>query len=1118
MKPIRIELENFTVYRGRHQIDLGALNFFVIKGKTGSGKSSLIDAICYALFGKVPRHGGRRAHELLISRGQKRMRVALDFSVRGKNYRIEREYTEGGRSEFRFYEEGIRKPFRERELEDYLKNLLRLDYETFIKVIVLPQNQFDKFLKPNNARERREILNSMLGISQILSAIREKVFQEHNTLQASVEEKEARYKELEKVSPKDIEYTKEEIKNLQKDYEKLSEERDKLNSVLISCRERDRLVKELKDLEEKIKRLKEKEKEIEEKRERLRLALELQPYKAKIDQWEEKLKEEESFLREKLKVEKNLLKYSEKKANVEKEFKRVEYEYKSLGKYREEKDRKRDMLQKVSQYMEFLKEKEENERRIQEVEDAIRYKKERKRDIEERLRRRDQLIKEVQEKIKEYEEKGIEKEKTKTEMMKEQLRRLEAIKTDKEKYHKEREETLRKLEAIERQTLEKEEEYKKLKEERESLEKDIQKLRESLREEVGLVEEKAQLGRFLEKAKEIERIEEEGGKLELHTRRLEEELKPLDEELEREELDFYAKEIRAGLKKGDICPVCGARVGALEEERHAEDIKLLVESLKSLRGKRDKLKKELLEHQARLKVLKERKEKIEAEIGGLKREEIEGRLKDVEDKLRNIQEVKKNLERKEKDLAYLRKREEEFLQGLSTGKSEIERLKEKIKGIEKNIERLEEEESNLISGLPEGVEEYIRRVEEDYKDLLSCREKERKYRQELEELRDELSEVKIDLASLEEEKRNLNITLEERVKNLRLLEEEIGQNPTYELKEKLSKEIQGLEERIRKTEEEYESINKYFHKIALEELACKRDLENLEENLRRIQESKTALAKELYPIFERFGDLERVKDYLLDFSTISVIQEEINNYEKEKAMLQQGREKITKSLEALVGLPRTEEIEQRLNLLDAKIRKNREDYGKLIQLLEQIKKNLQEKERLQEEIGELKQKLELYGRLRRDFTDNQFPNYISQLMLERLVERANYYLFKFTSGQYSFELVNEDLQIIDHITQHHRPVSSLSGGETFLASLSLAFAVADILSKDAPIESLFIDEGFGSLDRETRESLGEFFEHIKSSTNRMVGIITHVEDVAEKFTQRIEVEKKGGHAKIRVVY
>ncbi|MEJ7555263.1 MAG: AAA family ATPase, partial [Aquificaceae bacterium] len=107
MRPIKLELENFTVYRGKHSVDFSALDFFAIKGKTGAGKTSLIDAICYALYGKVPRYGGERAHAYLVSKGQRFMRVSLEFSVRGRRYKIEREYVEDKRrnqSEFRFYE------------------------------------------------------------------------------------------------------------------------------------------------------------------------------------------------------------------------------------------------------------------------------------------------------------------------------------------------------------------------------------------------------------------------------------------------------------------------------------------------------------------------------------------------------------------------------------------------------------------------------------------------------------------------------------------------------------------------------------------------------------------------------------------------------------------------------------------------------------------------------------------------------------------------------------------------------------------------------------------------------------------------------------------------------
>ena len=176
MRPIRLELENFTVYRGKHSIDFSPLSFFVIKGRTGAGKSSIIDAICYALYGRVPRYRGEREahHKYLLSKGESSMYVSFEFFVGGNYYRIDRAYTQsksGGQPAYRFYENGKPMSLKAEELNRRIKEILRLDYETFIKVIVLPQNQFDRFLKPQVPKERREILNSLLGYSGLFDTI-----------------------------------------------------------------------------------------------------------------------------------------------------------------------------------------------------------------------------------------------------------------------------------------------------------------------------------------------------------------------------------------------------------------------------------------------------------------------------------------------------------------------------------------------------------------------------------------------------------------------------------------------------------------------------------------------------------------------------------------------------------------------------------------------------------------------------------------------------------------------------------------------------------------------------------------------------------------------------------
>lgn len=98
-----------------------------------------------------------------------------------------------------------------------------------------------------------------------------------------------------------------------------------------------------------------------------------------------------------------------------------------------------------------------------------------------------------------------------------------------------------------------------------------------------------------------------------------------------------------------------------------------------------------------------------------------------------------------------------------------------------------------------------------------------------------------------------------------------------------------------------------------------------------------------------------------------------------------------------------------------------------------------------------------------------------------------------------------------------RPVQTLSGGETFLVSLALALALSRLSGSDHALESLFIDEGFGTLDPETLRGVMNALSHLRSQ-GRQVGLITHVEELKELIPVRVEVERMGGGAsRLRLV-
>jgi exonuclease SbcC len=88
MRPIRLELKGFTAFRDEQRIDFEGLDLFAVSGQTGSGKSSLLDAMTYALFGYVERVGKQVGQ--LVSQGQPRMAVKLEFAVGDDRYRVTR--------------------------------------------------------------------------------------------------------------------------------------------------------------------------------------------------------------------------------------------------------------------------------------------------------------------------------------------------------------------------------------------------------------------------------------------------------------------------------------------------------------------------------------------------------------------------------------------------------------------------------------------------------------------------------------------------------------------------------------------------------------------------------------------------------------------------------------------------------------------------------------------------------------------------------------------------------------------------------------------------------------------------------------------------------------------
>ncbi len=172
--------------------------------------------------------------------------------------------------------------------------------------------------------------------------------------------------------------------------------------------------------------------------------------------------------------------------------------------------------------------------------------------------------------------------------------------------------------------------------------------------------------------------------------------------------------------------------------------------------------------------------------------------------------------------------------------------------------------------------------------------------------------------------------------------------------------------------------------------------------------------------------------------------------------------------------------------------------------------------------AEADEEAEVAGALATHLKADRFEKWLLDEAVAELLGGATTVLHELSGGAYSLELDGKrDFAVVDHRNaDERRPVRTLSGGETFLASLALALALAERVSLLSPgqvrLESLFLDEGFGTLDPEALDTVGGAIEQLGAG-GRMVGVVTHVAELADRLPVRFEVSRGADGSTIRRV-
>ena len=214
-----------------------------------------------------------------------------------------------------------------------------------------------------------------------------------------------------------------------------------------------------------------------------------------------------------------------------------------------------------------------------------------------------------------------------------------------------------------------------------------------------------------------------------------------------------------------------------------------------------------------------------------------------------------------------------------------------------------------------------------------------------------------------------------------------------------------------------------------------------------------------------------------------------------------------------VGEPSVAALADQMHAVEAERDANRDLLAVTTARLGEASKQTADAARMSTEIEQRQADAALASALEGDLRGPNFLAYVLQEAMQLLAADATHHLSEFTSGRYELVAEPDQFAVVDRFNgDERRSVKTLSGGETFLASLALALSLSEHLpglsnrGGGVSLESLFLDEGFGSLDAESLDLAVQGLETLAGG-HRMIGVISHVPELAERIPDRIKVHK-----------
>jgi exonuclease SbcC len=1083
MRPQKLTLKNFMPFRstdGRvYEVDFSTLDLFAITGPTGSGKSSLIDAIVWCLYGRTARYGADSKG--VISAGENSCEVFLDFTVGSRRFRAVRRTgrtTESGLSE-REGDEWVQDVSGAEQLTKRVEALLGLDFASFTKTVILPQGEYAQFLasKPG---DRRELLAKILELG-VYARVAERAKEVSGRARARADTIRETLHQYAGVGREQVAHKRQE----REDVEKQLQEAGAREEVLRGVKE---IVDRVSAARARIAELQEEER---------RHAGEQEQLRRRHDEAEAQLRAV-AAARSRVAAERDALRYDPRQHEV---LQRAAAHLRTYLAACQEADRKGRLLADLQAELEELaRQIAEQERRIAA---ARGLSQERAAALQANLALHGDIAA-LTEKIaqaqrwKELHSEQARLEKERDVCAQHLAEKRQAVARLRQQ-EAEADQAMRELLRQRDQVRAEEQEKRRLELEAAHLEAE---LREAADQEKRVREGAADALARLQAAEQAIRQCQEAVSL------AEQQERAAAQALEERRRLAEAAHLRQTLHVGAPCPVCQVPVRELPRPSHEEtdDLSPARQAVEEARVLLNRVRAELQEAGAAAAAARARKESAERELAERERKRHEaqerfvGRFPDfaspsaalgaVRAERQTLTEVLRQLE------ARVQVSENEkltFTQQREQAQQEEATAAEAVRGV---TVRLAENEAHRAA-LRQTLAPYLA-AGDDPEALLAA------HRRALVRAQEELKTLEQQQQRAEEHLRALGTQRIQKEGDRRVLASQ-------------------REASVAQAERDARSVRDALGLTAEAPLPQLTALEGDLADLARRQEELARLAQREDALCRGREEAERQVAELR--TNLRACERVLAETRKKSVAVAQELERARAVLRAATarhGLgdlgPDGEGVKGQLAALQEHVISLRERRGQLDIALAELERRCGEKEQEEEKLraAETEQQLatDLTKLLGADFMD-----FLSRGAVEILMRDASAHLRRLTHGRYAFDIAYKgraiELQIVDHEDhKRKRPTHSLSGGETFLASLAIALALAQGFREVATgkaartsTECLILDEGFGTLDREGLQLVTETLQELRGEEGRMVGIITHVEEIAAAMPMRIEVRK-----------